>query len=182
MKNKEKGVAAQFVPAGTPPPLFDQIKNPRSQEQGCGYSGRRPKRGIRVTGLHRRQDVTLVGAVARYCVKPLALSRFLRRGTAPACKNRSAAPGCRCPNILRGTRPACIFGRLPLLRFGCFCRRQRLSSAASGGSLFHPLDAVAAAAFAYFSSRKVRETSCRPWGVRKTDRISWRRAGSGGHS
>ena len=92
MKNKEKGVAAQFVPAGTPPPLFDQIKNPRSQEQGCGYSGRRPKRGIRVTGLHRRQDVTLVGAVARYCVKPLALSRFLRRGTAPACKNRSAAP------------------------------------------------------------------------------------------
>ena len=47
----------------------------------------------------------------RYQVKPLALSRFLRRGTEPACKNRSAAPGCRCPNMQRGTQPACIFGR-----------------------------------------------------------------------
>ena len=77
---------------------------------------------------------------------PLALSQFSLRGTVPPCENWSAAPGCRCPNMRRGTRPACIFGRLPLLRFGCFCRRQRLSSAASGGSLYHPLDAVAAAA------------------------------------
>ena len=30
----------------------------------------------------------------------------------------------------RRSRPACIFGRRPLLRFGCFCRRQRLSCAA----------------------------------------------------
>ena len=35
---------------------------------------------------------------------------------------------------------------LPLLRLGCFCHRQRLAYVANGGSLFHPLDAVAAAA------------------------------------
>ena len=47
---------------------------------------------------------------------PLALSRFLRRAAAGACKNRSAAPGCRYPNMRRGSQPACIFGRRPLLR------------------------------------------------------------------
>ena len=72
----------------------------------------------------------------------LALSRFLQRGTVPACKNRSAAPGCRCPNMRRGTRPACIFGRLPLLRLACFCRRQRLGSAAKHASLHRPQDAL----------------------------------------
>ena len=58
---------------------------------------------------------------------PLALSQFSRRAAVRPCENWSAAPGCRSPNMLRGTTPACIFGRLPLLRFGCFCRRQRLS-------------------------------------------------------
>ena len=43
----------------------------------------------------------------------------------------------------RGTQPACIFGRLPLLRLAYFCRRQRLSYAANNSSLFHPPDAVA---------------------------------------
>ena len=77
---------------------------------------------------------------------PLALSRFLRRGAEPACKNRSAAPGCRCPNMQRGSPPACIFGRLPLLRLACFCRRQRLSYAASFASLFLPQAALGSAA------------------------------------
>ena len=43
----------------------------------------------------------------------------------------------------RGSRPACIFGRLPLLRLACFYRRQRLGSAAKHSSLFRPQDAVA---------------------------------------
>ena len=51
-------------------------------------------------------------------------------------------PGCRCPNMRRGSQPACIFGRLSLLRFGCFCRRQRLSSAAKHASLYRPQDAL----------------------------------------
>ena len=71
---------------------------------------------------------------------------FLWRAAERPCENWSAAPGCRCPNMQRGTQPACIFGRLPLLRLACFCRRQRLGSAANHASLLHPLDAVAAAA------------------------------------
>ena len=35
---------------------------------------------------------------------------------------------------------------LPLLRFGCFCRRQRLSCAASFASLFLPQAALGSAA------------------------------------
>ena len=70
--------------------------------------------------------------------------------------------------LLRVAVPCFCFGRrsahaksrpLSLLRLGCFCRRQRLSYAANGGSLFRPLDAVAAVAFAYFSSRKVGQYS-----------------------
>ena len=37
--------------------------------------------------------------------------------------------GCRCPNLHRGSQPACKFGRLPLLHFGCFVRWTRLSCA-----------------------------------------------------
>ena len=55
---------------------------------------------------------------------PLALSRFSRRGAVPACENRSAAPN-TAPCFIHRMRSLC----LPLLRFGCFCRRQRLSSA-----------------------------------------------------
>ena len=47
-------------------------------------------------------------------------------------------PGCRCPNMQRGSRPACIFGRLPLLRLACFCRRQRLGCAAPSGPAQRP--------------------------------------------
>ena len=46
----------------------------------------------------------------------------------------------------RGSPPACIFGRLPLLRLACFCRRQRLSYAASFASLFLPQAALGSAA------------------------------------
>ncbi len=35
---------------------------------------------------------------------PLALSRFLRRGAVPACKNRSAAPGCSTLFLLRASQ------------------------------------------------------------------------------
>ena len=38
----------------------------------------------------------------------------------------------------------------PQLRLGCFCRGQHLAYVANGGSLFHPLDAVAAAAKLFF--------------------------------
>ena len=75
MKNKEKDVAAKCVPPPTPPPLFEKIKNgkqksplPQKEERGfywisgnqklCIVPGRRPKRGLRVTGRRRRQDVT----------------------------------------------------------------------------------------------------------------------------
>ena len=72
-----------------------------------------------------------------------AALRFSQAGTAPRRENRLSArggeaggplpPGCRCPNMRRGSRPACIFGRLPLLRLACFCRRQRLGCAAPSG-------------------------------------------------
>ena len=42
----------------------------------------------------------------------------------------------------RGSPPACIFGRLPLLRLACFCRRQRLSYAAKHASLHLPQAAL----------------------------------------
>ena len=42
---------------------------------------------------------------------PLALSQFSRRAAERPCENWSAAPGCRCPNMQRGSQPACIFGR-----------------------------------------------------------------------
>ena len=48
---------------------------------------------------------------------PLALSRFLRRGAVPACKNRSAAPA----------SPR------------CFCRRQRSAQLPHTGALNHKL-------------------------------------------
>ena len=67
---------------------------------------------------------------------PLALSRFLLRTAEGACKNRSAAPN-TAPCFVRRTRSLC----LPLLRFGCFCRRQRLSCAA-----LHPFIGVPPAA------------------------------------
>ena len=60
---------------------------------------------------------------------PLALSRFLRRGAVPACKNRSAAPN-TAPCFVHRTRSLC----LPLLRFGCFCRRQRSAAQPSAPS------------------------------------------------
>ena len=86
-------------------------------------------------------------------MKPLALSRFLRRGTAPACKNRSAAPGCRCPNMRRGTQPACIFGRLPLrrgrrvslLRLADFCGAGRRPLAKTGALLRVAVDQICSA-------------------------------------
>ena len=62
---------------------------------------------------------------------PLALGRFSRRGAVPACENRSAAPN-TAPCFVRRTRSLC----LPLLRFGCFCRRQRLSCAARRPQMF----------------------------------------------
>ncbi len=62
---------------------------------------------------------------------PLALSRFLRRTAEGACKNRSAAPN-TAPCFVHRTRSLC----LPLLRFGCFCRRQRLSCAANHPQMF----------------------------------------------
>ena len=77
-----------------------------------------------------------------------AALRFSQAGTAPRRENRLSArggetgsplpPGCRCPNMRRGSRPACIFGRLPLLRLACFCRRQRLGCAAPSGPAQRP--------------------------------------------
>ncbi len=72
---------------------------------------------------------------------PLALGRFSRRGAVPACENRSAAPN-TAPCFIHRMRSLC----LPLLRFGCFCRRQRLSCAASFTSLFLPQAALGSAA------------------------------------
>ena len=46
-------------------------------------------------------------------------------------RTSTPAPGCRDPNLRRGSPPACKFGRLPLLRLACFCRRQRLGCAAT---------------------------------------------------
>ena len=65
--------------------------------------------------------------------RPLALSRFLRRATAGACKNRSAAPGCRCPNWRRAR------GALANLD-GCPCSSSAVSAAGSA-SLTQPLTA-----------------------------------------
>ena len=61
---------------------------------------------------------------------PLALSQFSLRATARPCENWSAAPAVA-PCFVHWTRSPL----LPLLRFGCFCRRQRLSCAA-----LRPLD------------------------------------------
>ena len=64
---------------------------------------------------------------------PLALSRFLRRAAAGACKNRSAAPGCRYPNWRRAR------GALANLD-GCPCSSSAVSAAGSA-SLTQPLTA-----------------------------------------
>src|SRR5699024_2679831 len=57
---------------------------------------------------------------------PLALSRFLRRATVGACKNRSAAPGCGALLLLRASpRP-----------------RKRQTAAPAPPRLFRPLDAA----------------------------------------
>src|SRR5699024_12500892 len=53
------------------------------------------------------------------------------------------------PLSIPPTRPP---PRSPLFPYTTLFRSERC---ANGGSLFHPLDAVAAVAFAYFSSRKV---------------------------
>ena len=100
-------------------------KNSPAQLRGPAHVPIRPARticGCRPSAGRER--------IARSAACPLALSRFFRRAQEGACKNRSAAPGCRCPNFRRGARPACKFGRRPLLRLGCFCRRQRLDCAA----------------------------------------------------
>ena len=56
----------------------------------------------------------------------------IKRRTAHSVQRAShtlCAKGCRFPNFRRGSQPACKFGRLPQLRFACFCRRQRLNFA-----------------------------------------------------
>ena len=65
--------------------------------------------------------------VASAC-RPLALSQFSLRAAERPCENWSAAPAAA-PCFVHRTRSP----PLPLLRFGCFCRRQRLSSAAPLG-------------------------------------------------
>ena len=64
---------------------------------------------------------------------PLALSQFSRRAAERPCENWSAAPAAA-PCFVHRTRSP----PLPLLRFGCFCRRQRLSSAAPSGPAQRP--------------------------------------------
>ena len=93
----------------------------------------------------------------------LRLANFPSGPQERPCENWSAAPGCRCPNMQRGSPPACenrsaapntapCFVRrtrslcLPLLRLACFCRRQRLGCAASFASLFLPQAALGSAA------------------------------------
>src|SRR5699024_2978109 len=48
-----------------------------------------------------------------------------------AVSNGKRVPGCGALFLLRGLKPLAKSRPLPLLRFGCFCRRQRLSYAAS---------------------------------------------------
>ena len=97
-------------------------------------------------GALRQTQLPVSSAGRGRCVCLLRLANFPSGPQERPCENWSAAPGCRCPNMRRGSQPACIFGRLPLLRLACFCRRQRLGSAAKHASLFLPQAALGSAA------------------------------------
>ena len=71
-----------------------------------------PKRRLRCRALPPTARNVSAVRVTRYTVKPLALSRFLRRTAAGACKNRSAAPAAA-PCFVHWTRS-------PPLPFGYF--------------------------------------------------------------
>ena len=136
-----------------------------------------------VKGRGRRPGVTSVGGWVGKNNPHGQAAKFMASHTPCSVKAERAVCGLEPPD--KGARLQAVGALLRVV--GCAAEALPAADAArrsrgSGGFLLRPLDAVAAAAFAYFSSRKVRETSCRPWGVRKTDRISWRRAGSGGHS
>ena len=76
-------------------------------------------------GVHFVGIVGIVAGGGCRRLHPLALSRFLRRGAVPACKNRSAAPGCGALLLLRASqRP-----------------RKRQTAAPALLRLFRPLDA-----------------------------------------
>ena len=65
--------------------------------------------------------------VARYPVKPLALSRFLRRAAAGACKNRSAAPAAA-PCFVHWTRsPPLPFAHFSSRKVGALTTGRRES-------------------------------------------------------
>ena len=86
---------AKFLPPQTPTLLMNQkIPAPGT---GAGIGKSLDAQGRRPGAWERAQDFTAGRALRSigrrwYQVKPLALSRFLRCGAAPACKNRSAAP------------------------------------------------------------------------------------------
>ena len=102
-----------------------------SKPHGGGPAGPREhiKGGGRLQKTERCSGLPLAKYTARVAARlqkadrvPLALGRFSRRGAVPACENRSAAPN-TAPCFIHRMRSLC----LPLLRFGCFCRRQRLA-------------------------------------------------------
>ena len=83
----------------------------RSRAAACGRNSRSGA-GAAVCFLQGRCDARSKNRAPQpgregppYC--PLALSRFLRRGAAPACKNRSAAPN-TAPCFVHWTRSLCL--------------------------------------------------------------------------
>ena len=115
-------------------PLFAGCLQPHlSVPESCGKAagwGSSQRTRAPVKGRRRSRGVTYRGRRAGLDHKSKTTNPKVAGGPLP--------PGCRCPNMRRGSRPACIFGRLPLLRLACFCRRQRLGCAAPSGPAQRP--------------------------------------------
>ena len=73
----------------------------------CG-AGRCP---LAKTGALRQTQLPVSSTGCGRCVCLLRLANFPSGPQERPCENWSAAPGCRCPNMQRGSPPACIFGR-----------------------------------------------------------------------
>ena len=83
-------------------------------------------------GALRQTQLPVSSAGRGRCVCLLRLANFPGGPQKRPCENWSAAPGCRCPNMRRGSQPACKKQTAFLLRLADFCFAPRRVLAKNG--------------------------------------------------